>query len=598
MKKQQIRPLELLAPAGNAEIAIEAIRHGADAVYIGPPSHGARKSASNTLEDIRRVTDFAHQFRARVYATVNTLVYEHELKEVERLVNDLYHAGADALIVQDMSLLEMDLPPIPLHASTQCDTRTPEKARFLQDVGFSQIVLARELTLDEIREICDSVSVPVECFIHGALCVSYSGRCHASLACMGRSANRGECSQMCRLPYTLTDANGRILAKDRHLLSLKDLNTLSDLDKLVAAGVTSFKIEGRLKEMSYVKNVVAAYRKQLDSIIEKNPDKYCRSSFGKTELTFDPQLSKSFNRGFTTYFLNDRRQKNISNPLTPKSMGEEIKDVNLLNNGDGISFADSKNILSGGVVNGVRNGYIQSRTPLNIPKGAKIFRTYDRLWQQEMSRNTAKRTIALDITLDQTGVTGKDERGVTVKIPLEGVVTKAKTPQDHEQVFRKLGNTIYRLSDFNSTLTKEDFIPLSVLTSLRRKLLECLDSANRMTLPVELRLKEDPNAKYPDGILDYRDNVANSLAEHFYRRHGVRKIERAMEVTGQVHKGDVLMTTRHCILRELGMCRKEKGPHPAEPLTLKSGPNKFRIEFDCQRCEMQLLSDQQSQRSV
>ena len=588
--KDKRRALELLAPAGNAEIAIEAIRHGADAVYIGPPSHGARKSAANSLDDIKRVVDFARQYRARVYATVNTLVYENELKVAERLVNDLYRIGVDALIVQDMALLEMDLPPIALHASTQCDTRTPEKARFLQDVGFSQIVLARELTLAEISKICESVSVPVECFVHGALCVSYSGRCHASQACMGRSANRGECSQMCRLPYTLTDARGKVLARDRHLLSLKDFNTSADLEKLVEAGVSSFKIEGRLKEVSYVKNVVGAYRRRLDEIIAANPEKYRRASFGSTELAFEPQLDKSFNRGFTTYFLNGRRPMNISNPLTPKSMGEEIKDINELNNGDGISFLNRDKKLEGGVVNGVRNGRIESRTPLAIPKGAKIFRTYDRLWQQTMNRDTAKRTIAVDISIDPNGVTASDERGVMVRLPLDTEIGVARTPQNHRAPFEKLGNTIYHLREFTSTLPEDAFIPASVLTSLRRQLLERMDAANLATLPLDLRRQEDKSALYPAKTLDYRDNVANSLAERFYRRHGVESIEKAMEVTGRVDEGDILMTTRHCILRELGMCKRKKGRHPEEPLTISSGPNRFRLRFDCDRCEMQLLA--------
>ena len=325
--------IELLAPAANAEVAREAILHGADAVYMGPPSHGARKSAANSIEDISRTADFAHKFGAKVYATVNTIVYDHELKDVERLAWNLYRAGTDALIVQDMALLRLDLPPIALHASTQCDTRTIEKARFLEDVGFSQIVLARELTLKEIADICESLTVPVETFIHGALCVSYSGRCHASQATCGRSANRGECAQICRLPFTLTDANGKILAKDRHLLSLKDFNASDRLEELLNAGVRSLKIEGRLKDASYVKNVVAYYRQRLDNIIEASDGRYERSSSGESTVSFTPQLDKSFNRGFTRYFLDNRRQAGISSPLTPKSMGEEIKDISSLNNG-------------------------------------------------------------------------------------------------------------------------------------------------------------------------------------------------------------------------------------------------------------------------
>ena len=340
-----MRELELLAPAGNADIAIEAILHGADAVYIGPPTHGARKAAANSLEDIKKVVSFAHQFGAKVYCTVNTIIYENELTEVESLIRKLYIIGVDALIVQDMGILRMDIPPIALHASTQCDTRTPEKAKFLEDVGFSQLVLARELTLNEIKKIHDTVDVPLECFIHGALCVSYSGRCHASQATKGRSANRGACAQICRLPFNLTDSRGRVLQKNKHLLSLKDFNLSDNLEELIQVGVSSFKIEGRLKEVGYVKNVVAYYRQKIDEIIRKYPDKYRRSSYGKSTIDFIPQLDKSFNRGFTTYFLNDRRPANISSPDTPKSMGEIITDINQLNNGDGISYFDNCSIL-------------------------------------------------------------------------------------------------------------------------------------------------------------------------------------------------------------------------------------------------------------
>ena len=304
-----VKTLELLAPAGNPDIAREAILHGADAVYIGASSHGARHNASNSIDDIKRVVEFAHIFRAKVYVTVNTIVYEKEIRQVERLISDLYNIGVDAIIVQDMGILRMEIPPIQLHASTQCDIRTPEKARFLQDAGFSQLVLPRELTLEEIREISEAVEVPLESFIHGALCVSYSGRCHASFATCGRSANRGECAQLCRLPYTLSDAEGRILARDKHLLSLRDLNTIDILPKIIAAGVTSFKIEGRLKEAAYVKNTVSAYRQALDSFISENPDKYRRSSAGKSEISFIPSLSKSFNRGFSHYFIDKRRPK-------------------------------------------------------------------------------------------------------------------------------------------------------------------------------------------------------------------------------------------------------------------------------------------------
>lgn len=588
--KDKRRALELLAPAGNAETAIQAILHGADAVYMGPPSHGARKSAANSLEDIRKVVDFAHQYRARVYATVNTLIYEHEINDVRRLVEDLWKAGVDAIIAQDMALLEMDLPPIAIHASTQCDTRTPEKARFLQDAGCSQIVLARELTLDEIRAICKTVSVPVECFVHGALCVSYSGRCHASQACMGRSANRGECAQMCRLPYTLKDADGRILASDKYLLSLKDFNTLERLEDLVEAGVSSFKIEGRLKESGYVKNIVAAYRRRLDEIIAKHPDLYRRASYGTSDISFTPQPDKSFNRGFTDYFLTSRRPTGISNPHTPKSMGEEIADVRNLNNGDGISFFNNRKEWQGGIVNGIRNGRIESRTPLAIPRGATIYRTYDRVWQQQMERETASRKIDLDVMIDPSGITASDERGVSIRIPLPPSSDQARSPRDYRPVFEKLGNTVYRLRHFESTLSPDAFYPASLMTALRRRMVECLDMANRMSYPMDLRRKPAAEFQYPCKSLDYRDNVANSVAEQFYRRHGVEQIERALETSGKPIPGTILMTTRHCILRELGLCLREKPGRVALPLSLITGRYTFTCRFDCSACEMQLLS--------
>ena len=313
-----MRKLELLAPAANKEVARQAILHGADAVYMGAYSHGARHRAANSIEDIQETVRFAHQFRAKVYVTVNTLVYDNEIEKVEHLVHELYRVGVDAIIVQDMSLLRMNIPPIELHASTQCDTRTLEKGKFLEKMGFSQLVLARELSLKEIKDICDGVDVPVECFIHGALCVSYSGRCQASELCMGRSANRGECGQMCRLPYKLINGKGETIIKDRYLLSLSDFNASSYIGEMIDAGVSSFKIEGRLKDADYVKNVTAAYRKIIDDYISANPEKYCRSSFGRSVISFTPSLEKSFNRGFTNYFLNGRGDRKMDSLLTPK----------------------------------------------------------------------------------------------------------------------------------------------------------------------------------------------------------------------------------------------------------------------------------------
>ncbi len=586
----QKRKLELLAPASNAEIAIEALKHGADAVYMGATSHGARKSAANSIEDIAQVVDFAHRFCAKVYVTVNTIIYENELDKVEKLCWSLYKIGVDALIIQDMALLRLNLPPIALHASTQCDIRTVAKAKFLQDVGMSQLVLARELTLREIKDIVAAVDVPVECFIHGALCVSYSGRCHMSCATTGRSANRGECSQLCRLPYTLRDGEGNVLARDKHLLSLKDFNASQKLDELVEAGVSSFKIEGRLKEKDYVKNIVTYYREKLDEIISAQPDKYERSSYGHSEVTFEASPDKSFNRGFTDYFLGSRRPEGIASLLTPKSLGEEIKDIKDLHNGDGISYFDKEGSYHGVNVNRVEGNRILTGRKVDIPKGAVIHRTFDVEWQKKLDKETAKRNIWVDVTIDEHSVYAHDERGVEIRLPLEVTTEVARRPMDYKDEFSKLGNTIYRLRNYHSQLDSNVFIPRSELANLRRKMVEWLDKANNATYVYEYRRKENPEARFPYKNLDFRDNVANSLAEKFYREHGANKVERAMETSERKPgAGTVVMTTRHCVLRELGLCKRLAGRHIAEPLTMTTGNRTYRLHFNCADCEMEVV---------
>lgn len=583
------KKLELLAPAANAEIAVQAILHGADAIYMGGPSHGARKAASNSLEDIERVVGFAHQYRAKVYVTVNTIIYEDELKAVERLCHDLYRIGVDALIVQDMAVLRMNLPPISLHASTQCDIRTPEKAKFLEDVGFSQLVLARELTLQEIKEITESVTIPVECFVHGALCVSYSGKCHASCAATGRSANRGECAQLCRLPYTLADSSGKIIAKDKYLLSLKDFNATGRLASLIEAGVSSFKIEGRLKDADYVKNVTAHYNNELNRIISRMPQNgFARSSYGKSVVSFSPNPEKSFNRGFTDYFLSERTPAGIASIHSPKSMGEIIKNVRELHNGDGISFFDKQRVYNGALVNRVVDGKIKTAKKVEIPSGAVLHRTNDVEWQKLMSRPTAERKLNLDVSIDPKGVTATDERGVGVRIPLDVTIDKARNAMDYRNEFAKLGNTPYKLSEYHSHLDPLIFIPKSEINKLRRQLVETLDAANESSYPLDLRRKEKMEAIYPLRDLDFKENVANSLARTFYKQHGVESIEDAMEISSGAVPGQVVMTTRHCILRELGMCKKTRRPNFVEPLYLTGGGNRFSLRFDCKRCEMEV----------
>ncbi|MDE7096521.1 MAG: U32 family peptidase, partial [Muribaculaceae bacterium] len=396
---------------------------------------------------------------------------------------------------------------------------------------------------------------------------------------------------ICRLPYTLTDSNGKKICVDKHLLSLRDLNTKDILPSLIDAGVSSFKIEGRLKEAAYVKNTVASYRKELDRIISLNPDKYKRSSYGVSEISFEPELSKSFNRGFTHYFIDSKRPKGIISADTPKSLGETITDISRLNNGDGISFFDAKGIYSGAMVNGIQGKRIITSKPVTIPKGAEIHRTYDRVWEKDMQRDTASRKIGVSFILDDTGLTATDERGCQVRIVSDCTRDIAKKTPDYSPVFSKLGNTPYRMEKFESRLDPTVFIPAGELAELRRKAISALDEANTVTYPFKYRRKEDPAAEYMTKALDYRDNVANSLAEQFYKDHGIEKIERAIEtIQTPYRKGRRLMTTRHCILRELGMCKKEKGPGKySEPLTLSTGKDSFVLEFNCRDCEMHLL---------
>ena len=601
--------IELLAPARDADIAIAAIDHGADAVYMGASHHGARADAANTLDDVRRACDYAHQFGARIYATVNTLVYDNELLEVERLIHELYRIGVDALIVQDLGLLRMDLPPIALHASTQCDLRTPEKARFLEAMGFSQLVMARELTLDEIADIRKVTTVPLEAFVHGALCVSYSGRCAISQVLKGRSANRGECAQLCRLPYDLVDGRGHVLIEGKHLLSLRDMARHDRLEQMMAAGVSSFKIEGRLKDVGYVKNVVAYYRRAIDKVIERHPESYHRSSFGNVELTFEPALEKSFNRGFTHYFLDERHPKDgtaIASIDTPKSQGEylgralrcngntlSIETRAALTNGDGLSYFDAQGQFTGTRVNRVLGGgsvLLRERTA--IPRGTLIYRTADKAFNDLLAKPSATRTIAVDAKLRYTGsmlvLTLNDDRGNRVTHSIESDLQAADKPQGERQSTElgKLGGTIYRLN--KAQVPGDIFIPASLLTRLRRETVELLDRAHSITRAVEKRRPEDTAAPYPVKKLVPADNVANSLANRLYRDHGVTDIIPAIE-TSSFASTNLLMHTRYCIRSQLGACLKGKNADRLpRDLYLKNGDTLLKVTCDCKACEMHI----------
>lgn len=607
----KVRDIELLAPARDAQVAIDAIDHGADAVYMGPSRFGARAMAGNSVEDFARVCDYAHQFRARVYATVNTIVYDSELGEVERLIGRLYRAGVDALIVQDMGILRLDLPPIALHASTQCDIRTPRKAQFLQELGFSQLVLARELSLEEIRDIKSVVKVPLEAFVHGALCVSYSGRCALSEAVKGRSANRGQCAQMCRLPYNLEDEHANVLLEGKHLLSLRDLNQTDCIEEMLAAGISSFKIEGRLKDASYVKNVVAHYRRVLDMVISRSGGDYRRLSCGDSRISFEPDVHRSFNRSFTHYFIYGRdKAGGMACIDSPKSQGQLVgrvvasrgKSLTIdspieIANGDGISFYDANRNFCGVRVNVARGNELLLRDPVAIKPGTKLYRTADKAFDDILSRPSALRTIDVDALLYSAGgnivLRLDDERGNSVTHTLAVVsLDDARVPQCDRQrdVLSKLGGTIYRLRDFETRVGGK-FIPVSLLAQLRRDTIQLLDRACAMTHKRELRKGEKMDAVAPSCSLAHADNVANSLSLSVYKDHGVTEFHPAIEtpsLPGTVANDKyVLMHTRYCLRRELGACLKgtnrDKLPRK---LFLRTGDTLLEVHCNCSRCEM------------
>lgn len=615
--------LELLAPARDAETAFEAIRHGADAVYIGAPAFGARAAATNSLDDIKRVVDFAHQFNARVYVTLNVIIYDHELEQAARLVQQLYDIGVDALIVQDMGLLRMQLPPIPLHASTQCDTRTPEKARFLEDAGMSQIVLARELSLDEIRDIRRATTVPLEGFVHGALCVSYSGDCHAGALTMGRSANRGECPQICRLRYRLTDDKGQPVAQDGHWLSMRDMRRIDSLEQMAEAGISSFKIEGRLKDAAYVKNVVSAYSRELDRIVGAHPERYRRASAGRVRYGFAPDIDKAFNRGFTSYFLTGTAAAGrMASALTPKWLGQAIGTVargaasrrptNRLRvqladgvtvaNGDGIVWFDADNKLQGARINRAEGDMLNLAETVTVAPGTTLYRNNDRAAAAQVAGKTAERLIALQAVLERTPgaetddgadllvLTVSDCRGNTASVSEawtpEGA---AKTPQLEARLrtMGRLGGSIYELKSLDDRLGDDYFVPASLLTRMRREALDRLDAMQAARPRTDLRRAERRDVPYVTDAVDYHTNVANRLARQFYRDHGVREIADAIEVAGAPEGETVVMNTRYCVRRELGQCLKRGGRGGDWMLHACDYPDmKLRLHFDCRRCGM------------
>ena len=588
--------LELLAPAKNLECGIAAIDHGADAVYIGAQRFGARAAAGNSVEDIAQLCRYAHQFGAKIYVTLNTIVYDHELDEAQKLIDQLAGIGVDAILVQDMGLLQfMNGKPFEIHASTQTDNRTADKVRWLKQVGFSRAVLARELSAEEIAEIHREVpDIELEVFVHGALCVSYSGICYASQHCFQRSANRGECAQFCRMRFSLVDADGEEIEHERYLLSLKDMNQSDNLDKLIEAGAVSFKIEGRLKDVTYVKNVTAAYSERLNAYIRKHADQYCRASKGRCEYTFTPNLNRTFNRGYTTYFMNGR-QPNIASFDTPKAVGEFVGKVKEIRhdsfnvagtasfaNGDGLCFLNQDRQFEGFRANRVVGNRIYPfKMPAGLRPGMSLYRNNDQEFERILSKPSATRKIPVSIALRAVADGFElSAEGVTVHFAAEHQIAQKSPRENLVRQLSKLGDTIYECQEVNVPDDFNYFIPNSQLTDMRRQLVEALVQPQRQVK--QAKVGANPGVDK----LSYQNNISNRQSAAFY---GTDELS-AYELKG----GDgPIMQCRHCIRYSLGYCVKRGGKRPTwhEPLSLVLGDGRrFRLEFDCQHCQMNVYA--------
>ena len=605
---QHQRKIELLAPAKNLQTGITAINHGADAVYIGAAQFGARQAAGNSIEDIAKLVEYAHIFGVKVYVTLNTIIFDEEVSEAEKLITELYNIGVDALIVQDMGILRMNIPPIPLHASTQMDNRTKEKVKFLSETGFPRVVLARELTLEEIKEIHKAnPETELEVFVHGALCVSYSGQCYASQHCFGRSANRGACAQFCRLPFDLVDAEGNTILKEKHLLSLKDMNRSDYLEEMLDAGVTSLKIEGRLKDESYVKNITAYYRSKLDNLFARRKE-YARASAGNTFPQFTPSPEKSFSRGFTDYMLKNSKE-NIASFDTPKSMGEYMGRVKFVsrnfftvigkdfNNGDGACFIADNGKLCGFRINKVEGNRIFPQTMPRIESGCELYRNYDCAFERELSRPDVARRIAITLTFAESNngftLSATDSNGMECCIEQPFNKEQARSPQKENIMtqLKKWGNTPFEVDNITVEFSENWFVPSSLLSEMRRSLCEKLTEAYRTSnRPVDMPLQEK-DVEYTTTVLDYKGNVCNKHAQAFYASHGVKDIAPAFEL--QSVDGATVMFCKHCIKFAMGWCSKngERTPY-AEPFYLVSSDGRrFKLKFDCKQCQMHVVAE-------
>ena len=602
-----MKKLELLSPAKNAEVARVAIDNGADAVYIGGPAFGARAAVGNSMDDIAAVVRYAHRFYCRVFLTLNTVLFDNELPQAERIAREAYRLGVDALIVQDAGLLRLDLPPIALHASTQMHNYDLDRVRFLDRLGFQRIVLARELSLDQLRAIRRETRAELEYFVHGALCVSLSGQCYLSRHLSGRSANRGECMQACRLRWDVEDASGRALVRDKHVLSLKDLNLSAHLAELADAGIDSFKIEGRLKDADYVANVTRYYSRRLDTLVANAPDRYGRVGEGQVKTTLDPDLDRTFNRGYTTYFLHGR-PPHLVNMDTPKSMGKRVavvlsargnrltvRGTEPIHNGDGLCYLDGPD-LRGIRVNRADGNHLFCAERVNPRPGTVLYRNHDHEFLARLSREKAVREIPLTLTARADDghllLTATDPGGLTVTLRSPDAYPLADNPAQRQRLLEQLakcGGTGYRClrADYlGSTLL---FLPLSAVNALRRRLLDDLTLAREAHRPRWQQPPLDPSA--PDPLpADWRLNITNRLAADFYRAHGVHDPEPGFEKSAPA-PGRALMTTRYCLLHELGLCRRQ--PHPPAlrlPLYLSNPLGRFLLDFDCRHCFMTVKS--------
>lgn len=603
--------LELLAPAKNVEFGKEAVNHGADALYVGAPSFGARAAATNTVEDLAELVRYAHLYGTKVFATVNTLLFDDEIDAAVKMIHRLYDIGVDALIIQDMGLLECNLPPIELHASTQCHNATVERVKFLEQVDFSRVILARETSIEQMKVIREATSVDLESFVHGALCVSYSGQCYMSQYLNGRSGNRGCCSQPCRSSYDLLDSSGQLLIKDRHLLSLRDFNASQHLRSMIDAGISSFKIEGRLKDLSYVKNVTAYYRQLLDNVM----DGQVRASSGRSTFFFTPDIDRTFNRGYTDYFLRDRQP--MASFETQKSRGKFVGKVTKIGghslfvsgdeefvNGDGLCFVGADGRMQGFLVNAVQGREITPNKILEISVGTALWRNNDQRFEKLLQGKTAERKIGVKMsfsaTTDGFALEIKDTDGITAS----SSIVFAHTPSNDKTIatalvtkqLSKLGDTPFSVDGLLDATQGVFFVPTSVLNQLRRDAVAALiEHRIRHFHPADKTFSHG-DASYYSEKLDYRANVINEKSEAFYKRHGVSEIERGIEQTLD-YKGKALMTTKYCLRYELGCCLKGKScvqPQvkikPSDALVLRNNERRFRLEFDCSECLMRIYA--------